>query len=370
MRKNSLMLPGFYVLALGWSGLSVAESQLESADVQNRSVDNILFISNHDGDHEIYLIKKLGEKPIQLTSNHRDDVGISWSPNGKKILFSSMRDGNSEIYMMDADGGNQTNLTQHSGLDFSPSWSPDGQRVLFVSNRDGKEDIFLLSLNDNYITKITESTSGAFLPQWSPNGKMIAYKQRNEGSKAVHLVVTDASGKNKTRLTQHKKDIDMQFNWSPDSRSIVVASKRKKLINIFNINIENGETKQLTHTSSSDIMPQYSPDGKKILFLSQREHGTRQELFIMNADGSEVRKLIPSQNMEYMNPSWSPDGRWITFSRYENRHFAAYAYSIHQKKMVKLSQDKGFQFHPTYAPHSVQMTINHRVPSQINSKKI
>ncbi|NJN67618.1 MAG: hypothetical protein HC884_13355 [Chloroflexaceae bacterium] len=60
-----------------------------------------------------------------------------WSPDGQQLAFLSERDGNVDIYLMSANGTNQRNLTNHPAYDGSPAWSPDGSRLAFVSSRDG-----------------------------------------------------------------------------------------------------------------------------------------------------------------------------------------------------------------------------------------
>ena len=125
-RRNLAPLILAVVVALGLMPLMVAVN----AQAQ------IAFVSNRDGNFEIYVMGINGKNQRRLTKNRGDDWSPSWSPDGKRIVFSSGQDGNREIYVMDADGGNQLNLTNSPQGDYSPSWSPDGERIVFSSARE------------------------------------------------------------------------------------------------------------------------------------------------------------------------------------------------------------------------------------------
>jgi len=84
----------------------------------------VAFVSDRDGNLEIYVMDADGSNQINLSNNSAIDSFPSWSPDGSKIAFQSNRDGNWEIYVMDADGSNQINLTNNRAKDYSPSWSP------------------------------------------------------------------------------------------------------------------------------------------------------------------------------------------------------------------------------------------------------
>ena len=69
----------------------------------------------------------------------------AWSPDGRKLAFVSDRDGNSEVYVMNANGSGQRNLTRNPAFDADPAWSPDGRKIAFVSNRDGSYGVYVMN---------------------------------------------------------------------------------------------------------------------------------------------------------------------------------------------------------------------------------
>jgi dipeptidyl aminopeptidase/acylaminoacyl peptidase len=90
------------------------------------SLDNtkIAFVTDRDGNAEIYVMNADGTDQINLTNNPAHDSSPSWSPDGTKIAFMTGRDINGEIYVMNADGTDQVNLTNNPADDICPSWSP------------------------------------------------------------------------------------------------------------------------------------------------------------------------------------------------------------------------------------------------------
>jgi len=84
------------------------------------------------------------------------------------VAFVSDREGNREIYVMDADGSNQTRLTNNESSDEWPAWSPDGRKIAFVSRRDGNEEIYVMSLDGSNQTNLTNHPADASYPDWSP----------------------------------------------------------------------------------------------------------------------------------------------------------------------------------------------------------
>ncbi len=158
----------------------------------------ISYISNKDGDNEIYLMifpTAAGGSVVeyQLTENDADDSVPDWSPDGRKIAFSSTRDGNWEIYVMDveispenAQAGDIQPLTNDEGDDLSPAWSPDGTQIAFSSDRDGDWEIYVMNANGSNIRQLTDNDIIDSKPTWSPDGRKIGFDS-GEGITEISL---------------------------------------------------------------------------------------------------------------------------------------------------------------------------------------
>src|SRR3989338_3033858 len=94
----------------------------------------ILFVSNHEGNWEIYSTNERGENVKRLTDDPGIDAHARWSPDGRKILFHSDRNGNRDVFMMNADGTGVRQITNTPVPEAKPEWSPDGKRIAFFSN--------------------------------------------------------------------------------------------------------------------------------------------------------------------------------------------------------------------------------------------
>jgi predicted MPP superfamily phosphohydrolase len=92
-----------------------------------------------------------------------------------KIAFVTDRDGNQEIYLMSGNSANQINLTNHPANDWDPAWSPDGSKIAFVSDRDGDAEIYIMNANGSNLVKLTNNDSGDINPAWFPDGSAIIF---------------------------------------------------------------------------------------------------------------------------------------------------------------------------------------------------
>jgi TolB protein len=107
-----------------------------------------------------------GKSQRNLTNDPADDRSPRWSPDSQRIAFVSERDGNLEIYIMGANGENQRNLTNNPAWDSFPTWSPDGQRIAFHSYRDGNCEIYVMGANGENPRNLTNNPAQDAYPAW------------------------------------------------------------------------------------------------------------------------------------------------------------------------------------------------------------
>ena len=245
-----------------------------------------------------------------------------------RIAFVSDRDRNHEIYLMDDDGKNQRNLTNHPDTDLAPSWSPDGTRIAFMSDRDGNDEIYVMDADGGNQQKLTNHPDSDYSPSWSPDGKRIAFVSDRDRLLDIHgfptrdIYVMDADGENPQNLTNNPAD-DWSPSWSPDGKRIVFMSYRDghfigdfELITseIYVMDVDGGNQQRLTENRKNDESPSWSPDGTRIVFSSDRKGDfVNYEIYVMDDDGGNLQRLTENRKNDG-GASWSPDGKRIAFS--------------------------------------------------------
>lgn len=263
----------------------------------------IVFVSNRDGNGEIYLTDVNGANPTNLTHNPASEYDPAWSPDGRKIAFTSTRNGgNPEIYMMDADGSHQVRLTNGGGTD--AAWSPDGSRIAFTSQRGGTQlNIYVMNVDGSNPIRLTNTSSGgSYEPTWSPNSAKIAFtSNRNADGDEIYLM--DANGANQINLTQDLWHNDEDPHWSPDGTKIAFQSDRTGVVGIYVMNANGSNQVRVTGPTTYDLDPSWSPDGSKIAFCSSRELSQNYEIYVMNADGSNQARLTNNPAFDD-RPDW------------------------------------------------------------------
>ena len=293
---------------------------ITSADEnQPISLGKIVFVSNRDGNDEIYVMNEDGSDQMNLSNNNATDLDPTWSPDGSKVLFTSHRDGNDEIYVMNADGSRSVNLSNNSATDSAPAWSPDGSKILFESNRDGKFEIYVMNADGSNQIMLTKSEQWSRYPKWSPKGLKIVFLSGDEmplidnidAGYDVEISVMNADGSQLLKLTNNDT-WDLEPVWSPDGNKIAFIGSNNENTNIFVVDARSGDIFQLTDFLSSKLYLDWSPDGSKIIFDSNDEDG--RSIYLMNADGSDQEILFQTNNGAFLNnPLWSPNGTKIMF---------------------------------------------------------
>ncbi len=258
------------------------------------------FVSERDGNREIYIMNADGSGARNLTNNPADDWDPTWSPDGGQIAFYSMRDGNGEIYVMNADGSSPRNLTNNAASDFHPIWSPDGRQIMFYSDRSGDGEVWVMNADGSSPRNLTDSPGGDGGASWSPDGRQIVFSSDRTGNSEVFIM--NADGSDPRQLT-NDPDNDGWATWTPDGQQITFASTRTGAWDVYMMDLDGGNLRNLTNASSNDWWPAWSADGSLLTFTTDRDGVA--SVYAMNPDGSNPRRLTVNNSWNYSS-AWRP----------------------------------------------------------------
>ncbi len=286
----------------------------------------IVFQSDRDGNYNLWIMNPDGSDLKNLTNLSLSNTGAGAnvdpvpSPDGKQIAFESTRDGNGEIYVVDIETKVQQNVTKNKANDYSPAWSPDGKNIAFVSDRDAVlvDPGRGISTNDIYITNVDGSNTRRLTMDnvrdgynglaWSPDAMKLAFSlyvlNPAGGSFPMGISVMDLSNSNHAMLSLTSDPMSCCARWSPDGNHILYSVVDRGFENIYEMEADGTDRVALTHDSSSyDIDPSWSPDGRYVLFSSNRDG--QYHIYLMNVDGSNQQRLTGGPG-EDRYPVWLP----------------------------------------------------------------
>ena len=126
----------------------------------------IVFVSNRDGNDEIYMMNTDGSNLSRITNNSVHDRYPSWSPDGLQVAFHRDVAGSPQVFVMDARSRVVRQLTS-AGRNHDPTWAPDGRHIAFVSTRTGRRQVWIMDVETGRVRQLT-TMGDARLPSWSP----------------------------------------------------------------------------------------------------------------------------------------------------------------------------------------------------------
>ena len=274
--------------------------------------------------------------------------GVSVAPLSNDIAFVSRRDGNEEIYTVKPDGTSMKRLTNNSARDAHPQWSPDGKSIIFQSDRSGKSQIYKMDENGGSLVRLTTNSTADYMPCYSPDGTKIVFA-RDDFSQGpnVDIYVMNSDGSGQVNLTANILAYDWFPRWSPDGSKILFSSNRDDTSwgDLFVMDANGANVKKLLTRSGLEDRATWSPNGSEIIFQTSDS-----QILKMNADGSNVIQLT-STNHRSGDPEWSPDGTQIVF----NTNLNATGTSFHLNTMNKdgssikrLTSDTSTEMYPAW----------------------
>jgi len=250
-----------------------------------------------------------------------------------------------DIWAMDANGTGQANLTNSPAVNESgPVWSPDGTRIAFTSDAgpSGLPNVWIMNADGSNAFQVTNDPVWGAGVTWSPGGTQLAYVRQVPGvtmGLQFDIFVINTDGTGPTNITNSDFD-EIEPAWSPDGARIAFAGVRPETYldpvtgapvagaqwEIVTVDPDGSGEQILSAGDRGSLRAQYleedrgpawSPDGSKLVFMSQDQIPSccgPWQIWAVNRDGSGISNLTNDATVNDLFPSWSPDGATILFS--------------------------------------------------------
>jgi Tol biopolymer transport system component len=307
--------------------------------------DELLFMSNRANNvYEHYRMQPESGRVQRVLAERGETGQMSWSPDGTQVLFLAARGGPVQnIYVTSLADGRTRQLTRESQPVAEPVWSPDGRSIAFVSSRDGPRRIYLMSADGSNPRRLTRwDSTDELAPAFSPDGTRIAFLAAFDLKTLPRASVLDlASGQAKVVSNNKARGNETGPTWSPDGKTLLTAVVRSQQTHLVAIAADGSTSTDLTKGDGRHVDPQWSPDGKSVLYLAVLGSAARQGLYLMNADGSNARKLHGAE-FDVMGARWSLDGRRIYFVEHLDVGGKIFSIDPAGQELRRLSGDEGF----------------------------
>lgn len=273
------------LLALSVEGdPSFTQSRLVAVQVQKN--DRALVTLRPDGTE----LKRFYEGTPALTSP-------TWSADGKNVYFTERAGIQADLYSLPVGGGPRTLISRVPGLNSDAEASPDGAALALVLSRDGNSEIYLLE-NGNY-QRLTNQWTLDTSPTWSPLGDRLAFTSARDG--ATELFLMNRDGRGAARVTEFGMTVQNP-DWSPAEEKIVFSVREnEQSADLWIADLQTRELTRLTNTPGMDMEPAFSPNGRWIVFVSDRS-GHR-DLWVMPAAGGNAAQI--TSGGDFQSPAWS-----------------------------------------------------------------
>jgi tricorn protease len=294
---------------------------------------SIIFSSNRGEDFtpQLYLVSTEGGMPVKAGT----DMGVeaSYSPDGKRLAYNQKAQSywrkfyrgsyQSDIMVMDVAAKKFTQLTDFDGLDSWPMWARDGF-IYFVSDRDGNglTNIWRVSESGGKADRVTTFKSGDVRwPAISSDGRVIVFEHdfgiwkldvNTKRASQISLNIDAETQENLTETLSFNSQTD-DYDLAPSSRRIAFSIHGE----VFTAPVEEGDLKQLTEGAARDRLVQYSPDGKSLAYVSDKSG--REEIWVVPIDGSAPAQKLTDIDALKQGYNWSPDSKEIAFNTSDDK---------------------------------------------------
>jgi hypothetical protein len=286
--------------------------------------DKIAFITDRDDYFDVYVISTIDNKLVKVVDGQRTKnfeelhlltPGITWSPDGKKIALAVKSGERDAIFLVDVATGDQEKVEFELDGIFSVDWSPTGNALAFVGNQTKQSDIYVYDLNTKNLTNLTSDIFSDADPSWSPDGKTIYFvsdrryflapeqlaprfkiSQFDYGQMDIYAVNVET--KNVKRITDFPESDESSPVISPDGKKLLYVSDRNGIGNIYERDLMTGVDKPITNSLTGVFQLSLSKDGNKLSFAALNEGGF--DIFLLKMPFDRKRTVNDLEPTEWI----------------------------------------------------------------------
>ncbi|MBK7377953.1 MAG: serine/threonine-protein kinase [Ignavibacteriales bacterium] len=288
-------------------------------------------------------------KTLQLTGTFTWLVDIDWSPNGDKILFhtSDNFSGKDQIWTINTDGLQQQKILDETKIIYSPRWSADGNHIYYLQENKMTQDLMKIEssqVSSDKESQVVQTGLLAYGFSITSNNKKLCYTKYSVSSNLWNFIYNGKTNIfNSNKLTAGTNFYSGAVI-SPNGRDIAFAHKG----NIFKMSVDGDFVEQLTFLNSECYSPSWSPDGKEVTFISG--------LNLAKVSSEGGTPTIFKNTIVGARASWLSDLE-ILYNKSGNRNFHIFNPVTQENKLFVSNDSVGWMFQPCLSPDNLSIAI-------------
>lgn len=263
------------------------------------------------------------------------------------LIYDREQDGNRDIFLLPLDGAIELRITRHPAADHGARWTRDGRSILFESERTGNWQVWEVAPTGGAPRQVRASPAREWQMDESPDSSRIAFLSNQTGRECLWLL--QRAGGARDLLCHGRSSVLGNPHWSPDGTRIAFSSNWKIGHQIYVYDIAAKTERRVSPATAGGCEPRFSPDGKKVVYVTRRHWKTTSRIVEHDLDTGEERVLVARPALNY-DPVYSPDGKEIAYVSNQAGAWVLYRLNLATGRSQRVPTGAGSVRNPDYRP--------------------